>query len=410
VFSGKVIPFWSILGTVLAVYLIEAYPFKTWQAVKAYFFSTPFFYHSCALYLLSLVLALFTYRNLYNLKVLLAGFLFLMTGMFSLYYYFDFLPAIFNACHVQKGDRTQFLLYLLYSWNLAVITFVPAHLPKTVSRIILSLFISLEVLLLWLGPRYLLPVMDRYLVWKEHSALLALSSLNGVIMLSVQLLSIKRQDVYAWPISGFAILFTLAYASRGSDLEVLLLLLVPIALVFMVMSNLMLSLSHRANYDPLLNIYNRGYGNSLLQGNIRSLSRGYSVAIFDLDHFKQLNDRYGHQAGDHVLYTVAQKLREKALPHGITCRYGGEEFMVVFPNLIFPQAKKATQEMVAAIFQMQIYVKGKRSKKPTKIKVTISGGLASAAGKDSRAVLEAADKALYRAKRAGRNRVCVARQ
>ena len=355
--------------------------------------------------------ALFTYRNLYNLKILLAGFLFLMTGLFCLYYFFGFAPVIFRFLQVEQNDNIHLLVYLFYSWNLLVISLVPANMPKTFSRLFLTLIISLEGILLFGGTRYLLAAMETYLPQTDDMSLSLLTAINGLIVICAQGLSFKRRDVYAWPITGFVLLFTVAYAARGRDLEILLLLFVPVALVFMVMANLMLSLSHRANYDPLLNIYNRGYANNFLQGKVRSLSKGYAVGIFDLDHFKRLNDRYGHQAGDRILFAVAQKIREKALPHGIACRYGGEEFMVIFPNLSITQAAKLAQEMVAAIAQMQIPVSGKKKRKAFKVRVTISGGIAAAkSNKNSQDVVQAADKALYRAKRGGRNRLSVVRQ
>jgi len=416
VFPGKVWPFWSLLGIILALFLVEQFPFGAWDVIKAYLFSPPFFYHSLAIYFFSLVLALFTYRNLYNLKILLAGFLFLLTGFFCLQYFFEHTPIIINFLHILPSDQAHFILYLIYSWNLLLISLVPANMPKSFSRLLLGLLISLEGGLLVGLTRYLVPAMDAYWPWVNDRSMIVLASINGGIILCAHLLSFKRRDVYAWAVTGFLFLFTVAFAARGRDLELLLLLFVPIALAFMVLANLMLSLSHRANYDPLLNIYNRGYGNDLLQGRVRSLGKWYAVVIFDLDRFKRLNDRYGHPAGDRVLYFVAQKIREKALPHGITCRYGGEEFMVVFPNVSLPNATKTANDIVSAVEQMQIPIAdkkmaGKKRKKIPKIRVTVSAGVAATrTNKNPLVVVEAADKALYRSKRAGRNRVTKARQ
>ena len=109
------------------------------------------------------------------------------------------------------------------------------------------------------------------------------------------------------------------------------------------------------------------------------------------------------------MYQVAQKVREKALPRGITCRYGGEELMVVFPGTSLEHAEKVGREVVSSVAQMRIPAGGK---KKTDLRITVSGGLAAGrSGKDDvMAVLEAADRALYRAKRMGRNRLNVVRR
>jgi diguanylate cyclase (GGDEF)-like protein len=222
-------------------------------------------------------------------------------------------------------------------------------------------------------------------------------------------LSLRRRDPYAWSITGFLVLFTIAFLTKGTEREILLLHLVPIALALMVFANLTTSLTHRAHYDSLLNIYNRGHCNNILQGKGKSLGKGFALALFDLDRFKRVNDRHGHAVGDTVLYQVAQKVREKALPRGITCRYGGEELMVVFPGTSLEHAERVGREVVSSVAQMRIPAGGK---KKTDLRITVSGGLAAGrSGKDDvMAVLEAADRALYRAKRMGRNRLNVVRR
>ncbi len=393
---------------VLALAFFEQNHFSVWDTIKPYFFSPPFFYQSLALYFLALSLALFTYRNLYNLKVLLAGFLFFMTGLFCLHYFFKFFPSIIKIFQIQNNEKGHLLLYLFYSWDLLLIALVPSTLPKSLARLLLSLLVISKVLILYCGTRYLIPAIDVHMPWIWIYPLGVLLGLNGLIIVLSQVLSFRRGDVYGWPITGFMVLFTIAFIVKGSDLERILLFLVPFVLSLMVLANLTLSLSHRANYDPLLNIYNRGYCNNILQGKVHPLSKRFALIIFDLDHFKRFNDRYGHQAGDTVLYYVAQKIREKALPKGITCRYGGEEMIVIFPDASREYVIKTAREIVSAVAQMQIPIGGK--KKNGKLRVTVSAGLAAAKpSKGSKAVVEAADKALYKSKRLGRNRLTIAR-
>ena len=97
---------------------------------------------------------------------------------------------------------------------------------------------------------------------------------------------------------------------------------------------------HRLMYDPLLKIYNRDFCSKIISEQSK-ISGGVprSVAMVDIDHFKQVNDTYGHQVGDQVLYTVAQGVAGSVSNHGVVCRYGGEELVVFFP-------KKTSKEVV----------------------------------------------------------------
>ncbi len=406
--STQALPFWILLGTVLALAFVEQYQLSVWVAVKPYFFSSPFFYQSLAIYSLSLALALFTYRNLYNLKVLLAGFLFFMTGLFCLHYFFHFSQSMSQFFQIQNNEKIHLLFYLFYSLDLLLIALVPSTLPKSLARFMLSFLVVGKALIVYSGPRYLVPAVDVHLPWFWAHSLYILLGLNVLIVALAHILSFRRRDVYGWPITGFLVLFTIAFIAKGSDLEQILLFVVPVFLSLMVLANLTLSLSHRANYDPLLNIYNRGHCNNILQGKVRPLSKRFALALFDLDHFKRLNDRYGHQAGDTVLYYVAQKIREKALPKGIACRYGGEELIVIFPDASREYVTKTAREIVSSVAQMRIPVAGK--KKNNKLRVTVSAGLAmTKPNKSIPAVVAMADKALYRSKRQGRNRLTIAR-
>jgi diguanylate cyclase (GGDEF)-like protein len=294
--------------------------------------------------------------------------------------------------------------------DLLLISLVPSYLSKLLTRLFLSFFILCQLALLIACPPALSPAMEAHFPWMLQNPLPVVMGLNGVVAAIAHLLSRRRGDLYAWSITGFLVLFVLAFLTKGTEREILLLHLVPMALALMVFANLTTSLTHHAHYDPLLNIYNRGHCNNILQGKGKSLGKRFALALFDLDHFKRVNDRHGHAAGDMVLYQVAQKVREKALPRGITCRYGGEEILVVFPGTSLEYAEKVGREIISSIAQMRIPLGGKRKK--SDLRITVSGGLAAGrSGRDDvMAVLESADRALYRAKRLGRNRLSVVRR
>jgi diguanylate cyclase (GGDEF)-like protein len=401
-----------LLGTILGLFLLEQFPVEIWNKTRHYLLTAPYFYQSLSLYLLALVLALLTYRSLYNVKILLASLLFLVMGVLSMVYFIEFQMPNGEPPRIGVDEGDHLLLYLLYSTVLLLLALVPSYLPKLLTRFCLASFILLEVVLMIACPDFLSPAMKEHVPWMLKQPVSIVLGLNVAVAVLAHILSVRRRDPYAWSITALLVLFSIAFLVRESDREILLLHLVPIALALMVMANLTASLSHHAHYDLLLNIYNRGHCNNILEGKGKSLGKRFALVLFDLDHFKKVNDRYGHAAGDRVLYEVAQKVREKALPRGITCRYGGEELLVVFPSTSLEYAEKVGREVVSSIAQMRIPVGGKKKKKKTNLRITVSGGLAAGrSGKDDvMAVLESADRALYRAKRLGRNRLTVVRK
>lgn len=158
----------------------------------------------------------------------------------------------------------------------------------------------------------------------------------------------------------------------------------------------------------------RAYSRYLL-----TLGRNFSIAVVDIDHFKKLNDRHGHQVGDQALRMVAARIDRHG--GGRAFRYGGEEFVLVFRGRNRQRAERALEQMRERIAGYPLRIRGAnrpsgkgagkrlRGRGGSKsIRTTVSVGLASAS-REMRSpdqVLAAADRALYRAKRAGRNRVC----
>lgn len=150
------------------------------------------------------------------------------------------------------------------------------------------------------------------------------------------------------------------------------------------------------------------------------LSRRYGLAIVDIDHFKKINDKYGHDTGDQVLRFVAAQMKRSGAGH--VYRYGGEEFVVVSSHLDIKEFGAVLDDLRESVggrpFGIRSFNRPKKKTKksspagsPEKIKVTVSVGAAIHSEKRGTPdeVLQAADKALYRAKRAGRNRVKLAR-
>ena len=182
-----------------------------------------------------------------------------------------------------------------------------------------------------------------------------------------------------------------------------------LAVIAMEIESLQAALMRAARFDSLTGLLNRAtFLGDFGREEARAARGGpaFSLAIFDLDHFKQVNDRYGHPVGDQVLKSFADVLRATVRPYDVVGRYGGEEFA-----LLMPQTGKDTAARVAERVRHELEARGVMAG-AQRIEVTVSAGVASYGvdGADWDALLSAADNALYGAKNAGRNRVMVAGQ
>jgi two-component system cell cycle response regulator len=156
--------------------------------------------------------------------------------------------------------------------------------------------------------------------------------------------------------------------------------------------------------DPLTGLHNRRYIASRLRQAVESANNGgapVSLLIADIDHFKSINDRYGHDGGDRVLRCFADRLLRDLRALDLAARYGGEEFVVVMPGAGMAEAAIASERLRASIAADPFLVGDEKA-----ATVTVSIGFAQARiGEDADALLRRADEALYIAKGEGRNRV-----
>ncbi|WDL99238.1 GGDEF domain-containing protein [Alicyclobacillus sp. ALC3] len=150
--------------------------------------------------------------------------------------------------------------------------------------------------------------------------------------------------------------------------------------------------------DDLTYIYNRRYLDSSFQS-LRATNAPYSILVFDIDRFKQVNDTLGHSAGDIVLKGVSRLVQKNLRPSDVLIRLGGEEFAVLLPDT---QSDDAVQiaERIRNLIERTTF-----AYQEEKISVTISGGVAERQGESLEALLDKADIAMYEAKTAGRNRI-----
>ena len=157
--------------------------------------------------------------------------------------------------------------------------------------------------------------------------------------------------------------------------------------------------------DPLTNLFNRRYMEEALDQEIQRATRNNNplgIIMIDIDHFKEINDTHGHEAGDVVLKTLADFLSDNIRAGDIACRYGGEEFLLIFPDAPLKATRQRADNLREAVNALEITMANDRFRTPT-----MSFGVAAFPrdGSTRQALLRAADAALYRAKNSGRNRV-----
>jgi len=157
--------------------------------------------------------------------------------------------------------------------------------------------------------------------------------------------------------------------------------------------------------DPLTGLFNRRYMEETLERELRRAERTQRplcVAMLDLDHFKEFNDTFGHEAGDVLLSELGRFLRTAIRSGDVACRYGGEEFFLIMPELAAQDVERRFDQIRDAVKRLHVTYRGQSIPG-----VTVSAGVATfpehgAAGDE---LIRIADAALYRAKGAGRDRL-----
>lgn len=163
-------------------------------------------------------------------------------------------------------------------------------------------------------------------------------------------------------------------------------------------------LKEEVDRDPLTGLYNRRYLAATIDRELARCQRDGTplcVMMVDIDHFKRINDTHGHPFGDQVLQTVAQTLSAAMRAGDIACRYGGEEFLLLLPNMTLDTARARAEELRDKIAQIRL----NGPKTPEPVRVSIGLAATTLDTTDVRTLVHKADSALYQAKSQGRNRV-----
>jgi diguanylate cyclase (GGDEF)-like protein len=162
--------------------------------------------------------------------------------------------------------------------------------------------------------------------------------------------------------------------------------------------------------DPLTTLFNRRYMEEALERELHRASRDHGtvgIVMLDIDHFKQFNDSQGHRTADKMLSLLGRFMQSSVRFEDIVCRYGGEEFVLIFPSTPGDESLKRAKQLQKGIRRLRL-----ETESGTVGNLTISAGIAVFPhnGADSETLLAVADRTLYEAKQAGRDRVLLAEQ
>ena len=332
----------------------------------------------------------------------------------------------------------------------AAIDLSPVHLPRVVIQGIEPMTFALSYAVLnvafvyferrgkiaiWISAGFLLLSLPLFLVWGGNASPV-LGSALGDLMIAVEctitsaiLLGCKERSTRAPRLlmGGFFVVFVViefvrAWVAFGLHADpdrafanlvyisavsyVVNVSLLPLGVIWMMNIRLEAELQQQIAVDPLTNVYNRRGLAPALDREIAHYKRyreDFSLVLFDLDHFKMLNDTYGHAAGDTVLAAIAETVRTHLRETDVLARLGGEEFLILLPRTTLAAAQFTVELLHRAMQEKRHMISG------NPVQVTASWGITNtsgAASADAQKLMSQADTALYRAKKSGRDRVC----
>jgi diguanylate cyclase (GGDEF)-like protein/putative nucleotidyltransferase with HDIG domain len=330
-----------------------------------------------------------TSKSSYNISLFLFGFSFYLLGAASAI-------LVILISHLIEWIRYRYPWYIQF-FNITsyavivsaaalvkdgVLTLLPVHDTSTV----LALGASMVVFVLL---NHLSSGMVNWVVRGE--SVKKSEVFNGLtLLIDLTLLCLGVIAVYVWPVNAYSLLFTLA----------------PLVLFY---STLKLPrLEHKARLEPKTGLYNSRYFEEALQKELsraKRFNRPLTIVMADMDFLRQINNTYGHLAGDEVLLRVSEVLKHSFREYDVVARFGGEEFVILMPEVSVYDAYSHIDSIRSATEEMTFVI----STSVSPIQTTISFGLSGFEFHDqsARDITHNADVALYQAKMGGRNRVSI---
>lgn len=345
------------------------------------------------------------YPRVHNLKIYVLGIGIATTALIAILIVFG-LPQVIEYSDPSIRPAAIFLAYIAALVVMLATVVMPDFASYVVTRRTAAAIVVLLVItnVGALAARPLRPALaGQLLVLRTPDSILfwIFNAVAGAILL----LTVFR-EAHSLGIGGIhagaTAILALGWVLPSADAALygLVLAALPIFLSLAIVVHWFQRLENRAWYDPLLRIYNRSWCDQIIEEQSTINTKPpFSIALIDLDHFKEINDTHGHDAGDAVLREVAQRIRTRVVPAGTVARYGGEEIVCFFSKTDMEAARVRMEEIRTEIEQTPVAYKKKR------IRVTASVGISTREQADQAlsAVMHAADRALYAAKDAGRN-------
>lgn len=225
----------------------------------------------------------------------------------------------------------------------------------------------------------------------------------ALLLMQSAVVLMRGVTALVWGGTGVDLLKSTALATSYLAISNLVILLLSVAFLVLASRRLQLVLEQRSSHDPLTGALNRrGFGEFFQRTHIHARQGDWPLALMaiDLDHFKAVNDRYGHAIGDRVLVHVVALTRQTLRERDQVARFGGEEFVVLLPGT-------SAKEAIQVALRIQTMLRDAITDLPS---CTLSIGIASQSStlEDFDSLLARADAALYRAKADGRNRIVLA--
>lgn len=359
------------------------------------------------------LVAVVSYPKIYKFKMLLSAyilcsfiinFIILDINMPSSLKIMGFLNPHTKSIKLPDNFAFKFLLTLL-NFNLLLViisnSYVTYNTGNTISWSVFAGNIILYQIIIMTLP--LKPVSEFVVFFNKYNLSINLFLLALIILFSF--FNVEEEHNYGSIIVGLSLI--VFYCNMQINYIGKLKLIMPLMSVLLIwgmFAHWITCLHHKAHYDPLLKIYNRQHMNSIIEGLVDiKLGDKFSVLMCDIDHFKKINDTYGHTAGDEVLFRVAQIIREISLPEGIACRYGGEEIIIFLRDKTGDDAYNKAEKIRKTIKKTSIKYKNKS------IKVTMSIGICSTKNgiSEIHKIIKRADENVYKAKKTGRDKVVI---
>ncbi len=286
-----------------------------------------------------------SYPRVHNFKVYAMGLGVAVTSVVSIIF-FMLLPNIGTGDPGEYFSATVLLAYLSFLFVFLITVIVPEYLGYHFTRRMTVVIVG--IIVVWFVVGISVPVLRRFLALQlaragnfQSTAFWGLSSVAAaVIFLSLftESHSLGIGGIHA----GSVVLLSLGWLLAENDpvLHGIVMTALPFPVAAGTLIHWFRRLENRASYDPLLRIYNREWCERVLRDQSALDTRPpCAIALIDLDHFKKVNDTYGHDAGDAVLRDAAQRIRAKIVPDGMVGRFGGEELFVIIPRYDHKRAR-----------------------------------------------------------------------